>query len=192
MSSADLGRTAAAAAKALWWLVLIRGVLAVIFGLYAMSAPASALLALVFVYGFYAIMDGVAALVVGVRHRRSSHWGWHVVQGLVSLVAGLIALVWPGPTVLALVLIIGLWSVVRGGAEVVEAFSARRAGSSSWGWLLAGGVVGILFGIVLIAFPGAGALALLWIIGWFALVLGVVYIVGAFRLRGAARTAAEL
>src|SRR5690349_10869747 len=168
MSSTDLGR----AVRTLWWLVLIRGVLAVIFGLYALFAPAAALLALVFVYGFYAIMDGVAALALGVRHRRTSHWGWHIVQGVVSLLAGLVALFWPGPTVLALVLIIGLWSVVRGAAEIVEALAARRVGSSSWGWLLAGGVVGILFGIVLIAFPGAGALALLWIIGWFALVLG--------------------
>jgi uncharacterized membrane protein HdeD (DUF308 family) len=187
MTSTDLGR----AVKALWWLVLIRGVLAVIFGLYALFAPASALLALVFVYGFYAIMDGVTALVLGVRHRRTSHWGWQVVQGVVSLLAGLVALFWPGPTVLALVLIIGVWSVVRGAAEIVEALTARRMGSSSWGWLLAGGVVGILFGIVLIAFPGAGALALLWIIGWFALVLGVVYVIGAFRLRRSARAATE-
>jgi uncharacterized membrane protein HdeD (DUF308 family) len=188
MTSTDLGR----AVKALWWLVLVRGVLAVIFGLYALFAPASALLALVFVYGFYAIMDGVAALILGVRNRRNSHWGWHVVQGVVSLLAGLVALFWPGPTVLALVLIIGVWSIVRGAAEIVEAVTARRMGSSSWGWLLAGGVVGILFGIVLIAFPGAGALVLLWTIGWFALVLGVVYIVGAFRLRRAAKAATEL
>jgi uncharacterized membrane protein HdeD (DUF308 family) len=184
MSSTDVGH----AIKALWWLILLRGVLAVVFGLYAMIAPASALLALVFVYGFYAIMDGVAALALGVRHRRTSHWGWHVVQGIVSLLAGLVALFWPGPTVLALVLIIGVWSIVRGGAEIVEAYTARRDGSSSWGWLLAGGVVGILFGIVLIAFPGVGALALLWIIGWFALVLGVVYIFGAIRLRRVATT----
>src|SRR6185312_16092042 len=125
------------AIKALWRLVLIRGVLAVVFGLYALFAPASALLALVFVFGFYAIMDGVAALALGVRNRRNSHWGWQVVQGVASLLAGLVALFWPGPTVLALVLIIGVWSIVRGAAEIVEALAARRMGSTSWGWLLA-------------------------------------------------------
>ena len=84
MTSTD----ATQAVKALWWLVLIRGVLAVLFGLYALFSPAGALLALVFVFGFYAIMDGVAAIAVGFRHRRTSHWGWHVVQGVVSLIAG--------------------------------------------------------------------------------------------------------
>ena len=123
MTSTDATR----AVKALWWLVLLRGVLAVIFGLYALFAPASALLALVFVYGFYAIMDGVAALVVGFRHRGTSHWGWHVAQGVVSLLAGVIALFWPGPTVLALVLIIAVWSIVLGVTQIVEAFTARRA-----------------------------------------------------------------
>jgi uncharacterized membrane protein HdeD (DUF308 family) len=91
------------------------------------------LLALVFVFGFYAIMDGVAALVVGFRHRRHSHWGWHVAQGVVSLLAGLIALFWPGPTIFALVFIIAVWSIVLGCTEIVEAFTARRHGSSSWG-----------------------------------------------------------
>ena len=182
MTSTDATR----AIKALWWLVLIRGVLAVLFGLFAFFQPATALLALVFVFGFYAIMDGVAALVVGFRHRRTSHWGWHVVQGVVSLIAGGIALFWPGPTILALVLIIAVWSIVLGVTEIVEAFTARRHGSSSWVWLLLGGIVAILFGIVLIASPTAGALTLLWVIGAFALVLGVVHIVWAFRLRRAA------
>lgn len=183
MTSTDATR----AVKALWWLVLLRGVLAVVFGLYALFSPASALLALVLVYGIYAIMDGVAALAVGFRHRRTSHWGWHVAQGVVSLLAGVIALFWPGPTVLALVLIIGVWSIVLGLTQVVEAFTARRHGSSSWVWLLAGGIVGVLFGVVLIASPAAGALALLWVIGLFALVFGVVLVVWAFRLRTATR-----
>jgi uncharacterized membrane protein HdeD (DUF308 family) len=188
MTSTD----ATQAVKALWWLVLIRGVLAVLFGLYALFSPAAALLALVYVFGFYAIMDGVAALAVGFRHRRTSHWGWHVAQGVVSLIAGLIALFWPGPTVLALVFIIAVWSIVLGVTEIVEAFQARRHGSTSWGWLLVGGIVGILFGVVLISSPAAGALALLWVIGVFALVFGVVYVVWAFRLRSAAKAVAAM
>ena len=184
--SSTTSTDATRAVKALWWLVLLRGVLAVIFGLYALFAPASALLALVYVYGFYAIMDGVAALFMGFRHRGTSHWGWHIAQGVVSLLAGVIALFWPGPTILALVLIIAVWSIVLGVTQIVEAFTARRQGAS-WGWMLVSGIVGILFGIVLIASPAAGALTLLWVIGGFALVFGVVLIVWAFRLRGAAR-----
>ena len=185
MSTTDAGP----AIKALWWLVLLRGVLAVVFGLFALFSPETALLALIFVWGFYALFDGITALALGFRHRRTSHWGWHVLQGLVSVAAGIVALVWPGPTVLALVLIIGVWSIVLGVTEIAEAFSARKSGSSSWGWLLAGGIIAILFGIALIFSPGAGALALLWIIGWFSLVFGVVFIVWAFRLRRAAKAA---
>jgi uncharacterized membrane protein HdeD (DUF308 family) len=111
---------------------------------------------------------------------------------VVSLVAGVIALFWPGPTIFALVLIIAVWSIVLGVTEIVEAFQARRHGSSSWAWLLIAGIVGIIFGVVLIASPAAGALALLWVIGVFALVLGVVQIVWAFRLRRAAKAVATM
>jgi uncharacterized membrane protein HdeD (DUF308 family) len=94
-------------------------------------------------------------------------------------------LFWPGPTIFALVLIIAVWSIVLGVTEIIEAFTARKHGSSSWAWLLIGGIVAIVFGITLLASPAAGALTLLWVIGLFALVFGVVYIVWAFRLRRA-------
>ena len=84
-------------------------------------------------------------------------------------------------------LIIGVWSIVLGVTQIVEAFKARRSGSSSWVWLLISGIVGILFGIVLLSSPAAGALALLWVIGLFSLVFGVVFVVWAFKLRSAAR-----
>ena len=176
-----------AAAKAVWWLVLLRGIFMVIFGVIALVSPDIALLTLVWVFGFYAILDGIAAIVIGIRTRGEPHWVWTIVQGVVSVLAGVIALFWPGPTILALVLIIAVWSIVLGVTQIVEAFTARRQGSSSWGWMLVSGIVGILFGIVLIASPAAGALTLLWVIGGFALVFGVVLIVWAFRLRGAAR-----
>ncbi|HXV92371.1 MAG TPA: HdeD family acid-resistance protein, partial [Pseudonocardia sp.] len=177
--------------KALWWLVLLRGVFAVIFGLIALFLPGSALLALVIVFGVYAIVDGITAVVLGIRHRATErHWIWHIVQGVVSVIAGLVALFWPGVTVLAILFVIAIWSIVLGVAEIVQAFAARSRGSESWGWLLAGGVVAVIFGIVLLVWPGATLLVLLWTVGIFAIVFGVVLIVGAFRVRravGAAR-----
>lgn len=174
------------ALRTLWSLMLLRGVLAVIFGLYALFSPQSALLALVFVYGFYAIMDGVTALVLGVRHRREGHWGWQLLQGAVSLIAGLVALFWPGPTVLALVLIVGVWSIAIGAIGIVEAFAAARYGEP-WGWPVVGGVVGIVFGSILLASPVAGTSLLLWVIGVTTLPLGLVYIIWALQLRSALR-----
>ena len=176
------------AVRTLWLLMLLRGALSVIFGLYALFSPESALLALVYVFGFYAIMDGVLAIVVGLR-RRAEHWGWQLAQGAASLVAGLVVLLWPGPTVLAFVLVVAVWSVALGVVGIVEALAARRQGQV-WVWPAAAGVAAILFGVVLFASPGAGALVLLWIIGISALVLGVVFVVWALRLRSAAGTPA--
>ena len=177
-------------AKAVWWMVLLRGVLAVLFGLVALFTPGIALLTLVYLFGFYALLDGVVAIVAGIRMRSSlAHWGWVVAQGAVSVLAGVVALVWPGVTALSLLVIIGVWAIALGVAEIVEAFTARRRGSPAWGWTLAAGVLGVLFGIALVLQPAAGILALLWLVGTFALVVGVVLIVWAFRIRGAVRGA---
>jgi uncharacterized membrane protein HdeD (DUF308 family) len=186
MSDVDVDR----AVRTLWLLMLLRGVLAVVFGLYALFSPESALLALVYVFGFYALMDGVTAIVLGIRHRRAGHWGWQLVQGVVSLVAGLVMLFWPGPTVLALVLIVAVWSIAQGITGIVEAVAARRQGEP-WAWPVLGGVVAIVFGVVLLASPGAGAFLLLWVIGVSTVALGAAYVVWALRLRSAARAGAD-
>ena len=178
----------AAAARSVWWFVLLRGVLAILFGLIALFTPGTALLALVFVFGAYAILDGVTAIATGVRHRGSeSHWVWHIVQGVVSVIAGIVAFVWPGVTVLAIPFVIAFWSIVNGVAEVVESFAMRRRGARTWGWMLAAGIVSVLFGIVLTIQPGAALITLLWFVGAYAIVFGVIMVVWSFRLRGAAR-----
>ena len=133
-----------AAVRGVWWLVLIRGILAILFGLFALFAPGTALLALVFVFGAYAIIDGITAIIAGIRHRKGeSHWGWQVFQGVVSVIAGIIAFVWPGVTVLAILFVIAFWSIISGIAQIVESFTMRKRGLSSWGWTLAGGIVSV-------------------------------------------------
>jgi len=173
-------------ARAVWWLVLLRGVLAVLFGLFALFAPGTALLALVYVFGAYAILDGVAAVVAGVRHRRQeAHWVWHIVEGAISIVAGIVAFAWPGVTALVILYLVAFWSVFTGVTEAMAAFAMRRRGSPAWGWMLAAGVLGVLLGIVLVLAPGAGLLTLLWLLGIYAVVFGVIVIVWALRLRKA-------
>jgi uncharacterized membrane protein HdeD (DUF308 family) len=174
---ATVGRT-------VWWFVLIRGILAVLFGLFALFAPGSTLLALVLVFGVYAVLDGITAVAAGIRHRRDeAHWVWHVVLGVVSVLAGIVAFAWPGATVLAILFVIAFWSIVGGIVEIMEAFAMRRRGSSTWGWMLAAGAVSVLFGIVLLAWPGAGLITLLWLVGGYAVVVGAILIWWAFRLR---------
>lgn len=179
-----------AAAKTVWWMILVRGVLAVILGLIALFSPGIALLSLVYVFAFYALLDGVMAIVAGIRWRASMpHWGWVIVQGVVSVLAGIVALVWPGLTVLTLLLVIGFWAIVLGITQIVEAFRSRKLGASWWGWTLAAGILGVLFGIALLMQPGAGILALLWVLATFALASGIVQIILAFRVRSLARSA---
>ncbi|HEY0811705.1 MAG TPA: HdeD family acid-resistance protein [Pseudonocardia sp.] len=188
MASPDV----AAAARTVWWFVLLRGILAILFGLIALFTPGTALLALVFVFGAYAILDGVTAIAAGIRHRGAeSHWVWHIVQGVVSVIAGIVAFVWPGVTVLAILFVIAFWSIVNGIAEIVESFAMRRRGSGTWGWVLAAGIVSVLFGIVLTILPGAALVTLLWFVGAYAVVFGVIMVVWAFRLRGAVRTVTD-
>ena len=181
-----------AALRGVWWLVLVRGILAILFGLFALFAPGGALLFLVFLFGIYAILDGVTALVVGIRHRSSDpHWVWHVIQGVVSVLAGIIAFVWPGVTVLAILFVIAFWSIVSGIAEIVESFTMRRQGDGGWGWVLAAGIVSILFGIMLLVWPGTALITLLWLAGIWGIVFGVIIVVWSFRLRGAVDAATK-
>jgi len=181
-----------AAVRGIWWMVLLRGILAILFGLFALFAPGTALLALVFVFGAYAILDGVTALALGIRNRKEDpHWVWHLVQGVVSVLAGIIAFVWPGVTVLAILFVIAFWSIVGGIAEIVESFMMRKRGGDGWGWVLAAGIVSVLFGIVLLVWPGAALITLLWLVGVWAIVFGVIIIVWAVRLRRTVSAAAQ-
>lgn len=179
-------------AKTAWWILLIRGVLTAIFGLIALFSPGIALLALVFVFGFYAILEGITAVVLGIRARGTEqHWVWAIVQGVISVLAGIVALVWPGLTALALLFVIAFWAIVLGVAEVAHAFAERKAGADPWGWTLAAGILNVIFGIVLLVWPTGGILTLVWLVGIFTLVGGLTLVGWAFRLRALAKGAAR-
>lgn len=166
--------------SAAWWAMLLRGVAAIVFGVLTFAWPGISLLSLVVVYGVYALMDGVFALAAAFKS--GSGRGPLILTGVLGLAAGAVALAWPGVTALVLVLIIGWWSILRGVVEIVTAIRLRKTLANEWMLILAG-AVSILFGLALVAAPGAGALALLWLIGAWAVVFGVLMVVLAFRLR---------
>ncbi len=165
-----------------WWLILLRGLAAIAFGIMCFVWPAVSLLVLVFLWGAYAIIDGAAALVSGAQSR----WWSMVAVGVVSVFAGLIAFFWPGITALALLYLIAAWAVVRGVAEIAAAIHLRRQIENEW-MLILGGAVSILFGVLIALFPGAGVLSVLWVIGVFAIVFGIVAVVLSLRLRSLRR-----
>ncbi|HEX7295551.1 MAG TPA: HdeD family acid-resistance protein [Pyrinomonadaceae bacterium] len=162
-----------------WWVLLLRGILAVLFGIVAFAWPGLTLVTLVLLYGAYALVDGLTALWVGGSARE---WSF-VFVGVLGIIAGILTFIYPGITTIVLLYMIASWAIVRGVFEIVTAIRLRKEISNEW-LLILGGVVSILFGVVLVLNPAAGALAMVWLIGAYALVFGVMMIVLAFRLRG--------
>lgn len=161
-----------------WWLLLLRGVFAIIFGIIALVFPGIALLALIYIFAAYAFLDGILAVIVAISERRSlPRWGWLLVEGLAGIVIGILAFAWPGETALVLLYIVAAWAILTGVMEIAAAFTIR-----SWLFGLAG-VLSIVFGIILFVHPGAGLLSILWLLGIYAIVFGVILIVHAFQLR---------
>ena len=163
-----------------WWLIALRGVLGVIFGVIALLMPITTILALVLLFSAYMIVDGVFAIYAAIRAaQQGESWSILVLQGIASIAAGAIAFFWPGITVLAFVLLIAAWSIVSGCLMLAAAFRTDRG---RW-WLALSGAAALLFGILMILAPLSGAVVLTWWLGAFAFVFGVTLIILAFQLR---------
>jgi uncharacterized membrane protein HdeD (DUF308 family) len=169
-----------------WWVMLVRGVLAVLFGLAALIWPGLTLLVLVFLFGAYALVDGVAALVAAIQERKNNRQWWVLLlEGIAGIAAGVLAFIWPGITVLVLLYVIAAWAIVTGFIEIAAAFSGRMSAAQEW-TLAAAGILSVLLGVILAVLPGVGLLSLVWLIGIYALAFGVLLIIRAFQYRTAA------
>lgn len=165
-----------------WWVVALRGVLGIAFGVIALIWPDITLLSLVLLFSAYMLVDGILAIVSAVRAARSGHrWLLLVAEGLLRIAVGVLAFLWPEITVLAFVIIVAAWSIVSGSMMVAASLRLNRAYGR--GWMGISGFVSVVFGILLIAAPPVGALILTWWIGIYAAVFGVILLVLAFRLR---------
>ncbi len=181
-----LGNVAVQAVKRNWWLLALRGVFAIIFGLIALFAPGIALRAFIIVFGVYAIIDGIAAVVIAIQERGSlSRWGWVLFEGIISILAGIVAFVYPGLTALALLFVVAIYAILTGILEIVAAFVIRGFAAREWALGIAG-ILSIIFGIILFIRPGAGLLAILWLVGIYAIIFGILFIVRAFQMRSLA------
>ena len=172
------------ALAARWWILVIRGLAAIVFGILTFVAPRSSLYALVIIWGAYAIVDGVSALFFAVwRGRHGMRWGWWVFHGIVGIAAGLLTFVWPGMTALVLVTVIAVWAVLTGTTALVAAISLRRIISGEW-LLATVGVLSLAAGVLLFVYPRSGALALVWVIGAYAIAAGSLLTALGLRLLG--------
>ena len=169
-----------------WGTIVLRGILALALGVLAFAAPAPTLAALIFVFAVYAIADGILAIAFGIAAPSGPSW-LLVIAGIVGIAIGVYTLVTPQVTAVALTLLIGTFAFVRGIAEVGTAIWLRNVIESPWLYVLSG-IVSIAFGSFLIVAPGDGAFAILFVIGFYALFAGVMYVAIGLRLRGLSKT----
>jgi uncharacterized membrane protein HdeD (DUF308 family) len=171
-----------------WWVFVVRGVLAILFGIGAFFWPGITVAALILVFGAYALADGVFSLIAAFANRGTREgFPWALLLiGLVGIGAGIVTFLYPGLTALALLFFIATWNILRGIFEIVVAIRLRKELEGE-GWLMLGGAASVAFGLLLMLRPGAGALALLWLIGMFAIAFGIVMVALGFRLKGATR-----
>ena len=173
-----------------WWVVALRGLAAIMFGVLAFIWPGITLAVLILFFGAYAIVDGVLALYSAFRSHGEHVWG-PLLEGVVGIGAGLVAFLWPGITALALLIVIATWAILTGVLEAYAAVRLRQVIKNEWA-LVFSGVLSVIFGILLLVQPGAGALALVWLIGLYAVIFGIGMLVFGWRLRGLAQHMPEL
>jgi uncharacterized membrane protein HdeD (DUF308 family) len=166
-----------------WWVLLLRGIAAIAFGVLAFIWPGLTLVTLVLLYGAFALVDGVLSLVAAFSGgaKPVPTW-WLVVVGLIGIAAGVVTFLWPGITAILLVLFIGAWALVHGIFEIIGAIQLRKEIDNEW-MLILGGLLSVLFGAVVLIAPGAGALGLVWVIAAYSIVFGILFVSLSLRLR---------
>lgn len=179
-------------ARHVWHWTVVRGVLAIIFGVVALVAPISTAVSLAVVVAVFAVVDGIFEVVDGIRHRGAGGAGLRILQGALTLAFGVVLVVWPSITALAVVWTIGLWAVVVGIIQVVVALSLRTVVRSGWGWGVVSGLVSVIFGILLLARPGAGLVSIIWVLGVYAIMLGVLLVGFGLQVRRLGKDAAAV
>lgn len=167
-----------------WWTFLVRGIIAVIFGLAALIWPSLTIGTLVIVFGAYVVVDGIFAIVDGFTSRDSNdRWWVEILIGIAGIVAGGWAMAFPGLTAIGMMYFIAAWWLVTGVLQIILAIRVRKEITNEWMLILSGALSAIL-GVVFLLFPGSGALSLIWVVGIYAIFFGILLIVLAFKLRG--------
>jgi uncharacterized membrane protein HdeD (DUF308 family) len=169
-----------------WWAFVVRGIVAIALGVLAFVEPNVTLIALIAVFAAYAIFDGVLAISAGVSVDGGPRW-MLILGGILGILIGLLTINRPDITAISLVLLIGVWAIATGIAEVVAAYNFRQILQNEW-LLALSGVFSAAFGVLLIVSPGDGVFTVLWIIGFYAILAGILYIAAGLRLRSVHET----
>lgn len=165
-----------------WWALAVRGIAAVLFGLAALIWPGLTLAVLIVLFGAYAVVDGVFAIVAGFRSADGTRRALLLAEGILGVFAGLIALLWPGVAAVFLLYVISFWAILGGLLRIVSAVLLRKEIDNEW-TMAASGVLSIVLGVILAVFPGVGLLSYAWLLGVVFLAVGATLIALAFKVR---------
>jgi uncharacterized membrane protein HdeD (DUF308 family) len=169
-----------------WWMLLLRGLFAIAFGVLTWVLPGVSLAALVLLFGAYVMADGILGVWSAVAGRKEhEHWWVMLIAGLLGIAIGLLTFLAPAVTALVLLFYIAIWAIATGVLQIVIAIRLRKEIRGEW-MLVLGGLASLLFGVLLIAQPGAGALGVLWLIATYAVVFGVLLVLLALKVRSVA------
>jgi uncharacterized membrane protein HdeD (DUF308 family) len=165
-----------------WWVLLLRGIVSILFGVLAFVMPGLTLFTLIIMYGVYAAADGVLALVAAFQGGTMAPRWWLALVGVLGLLAAAATFFYPQVTAIILIMFIGVWAIAHGILEIVGAIQLRKEIDNEW-LLALGGALSIIFGVFVAVQPGAGALALVWLIGAYSIAFGIVLVAFSLRLR---------
>ena len=166
-----------------WWVPVIRGIAAIVFGVIAFAYPGLTLATLVIFFGAWVLIDGVFRAAGAIAGRASDpEWGFHLIIGIVGIIIGFLTFHAPLITALALIIYIAAWALMIGATEIALAIKLRREIKGEW-FLILMGLASILFAVLILWNPAPGAMALLWLIASYAIVFGILGVIFGFRLR---------
>jgi len=165
-----------------WWLILLRGIAAIVFGILAFVWPGITLLTLILFYGAFALADGVLALAHAIMGGNVGSRWWLALVGIAGIAAGLVTFFMPGLTAFVLLVFIACWAIALGIFQIIGAIRLRKEIDNEW-LIGLSGALSVLFGIVLLAAPGPGILGLIWVIASYAIVFGIMLVMEAFKLK---------
>jgi uncharacterized membrane protein HdeD (DUF308 family) len=166
-----------------WWMLLVRGFAAILLGLAALILPGLTLDVLVTVFAAYLFVDGFFLIAAAITRRSYPRWWLTLLEGILGIIAGIAAFLFPGAAVLTFFYIVVAWAIVTGAFQIINAIELRKEIDNEW-WMILGGAVSIIWGIVMLLYPGAAILTLLWLFGISAIAFGVLMGLLAFRVRG--------
>ncbi|HSB01394.1 MAG TPA: HdeD family acid-resistance protein [Anaerolineales bacterium] len=170
-----------------WWHFAVRGLLAIVFGIMALIWPETTKLALVLLFGAFALVDGIFAVTTGIAARGYLERWWAILlEGITGIIIAVLTFFWPNITAFVLLYFIAAWAVTTGIFEILAAIEFRHVLSGEWAMILVG-LLSVIFGVLLFVFPGAGALSIVWLIGMYAIAAGIMEIIFAFRLHSLGR-----